>query len=99
MVDPKEKIYYYFKLDSSTYVLYDGSMGTPLMDKMAKGYGSLALVGGIISRLPSSSMIYYFEKDVYLGFKLKRTYSPDKTAIDTKEKKNISKKEDDKKKA
>lgn len=98
MVDPNEKIYYYFKLNPSTYVLYDSNMGTPIMDKLGRGYGSLALVGGIISRLNPKVMVYYFEHNDSTGFKLKSVYTPLKESVDIKDRKQISKKEDQKKK-
>ena len=98
MVDPAAKIYYNFKLDATTYVLYDEELGQCIMDKMAKGYGSLNQIGGIISRLDPDVMIYYFEKDATQGFKMKRVYHPDKEKVDIVDRKAISKKEDNKKK-
>lgn len=97
MVDPNEKIYYYFKLDPTTYVLYDSQMGLPIMDEKGRGYGSLALVGGIISRLREDAMIFQFWTDPTNGFKFKTRYSIDKKPVSIKTARKVSKQEDKKK--
>jgi hypothetical protein len=80
-IDPKEIVFFNFKLDSSTYVLYDSDMGEPV------SYGSFALVGATIKNLSPECTIYYFEMSALQGWKLKRTYKPDNTVAEEADKK------------
>ena len=54
-IDSKEDVFFHFKIDPATYVLYDSDMGEPV------AYGAFNLVGAKISSLPLTSTIYYFE--------------------------------------
>lgn len=81
-IDPKEVIFFNFKLDAATYVLYDSDMGEPV------SYGSFAVVGATIKSLPLAATIYYFEMNSIQGWKLKRTYKPDNTVSDDEDKRN-----------
>jgi hypothetical protein len=78
----QEKSFFHFKIDPTTYVLYDGDMGEPV------AYGSFNLVSATITKLPTSSTIYYFESDKAHGWKMKKAYKPEgKTATDEDKKK------------
>lgn len=79
-IDPRENTFFHFKLDPSTYVLYDSDMGEPLV------YGSLNLVGATIGSLSPKCTIYYFELDPTQGWKMKRAYKPDKSTAEDKDK-------------
>lgn len=74
-------MFFYFKLDASTYVLYDSDMGEPV------AYGSYNKVGATITSLPKSCTIYYFELNAVDGWKMKRAYRPDKTTTSDQTKK------------
>lgn len=74
-------------------------MGLPIMDAKGRGYGSLALVGGIISRLREDAVIFQFWTDQTNGFKFKTRYNTDNKKVPVKDARKVSKKEDDKKKA
>jgi hypothetical protein len=79
-IDPKETTFFNFKLDASTYVLYDSDMGEPV------SYGSFNFVSATIAKLSSKSTIFYFELNNTDGWKLKRAYKPDKTTAEDKDK-------------
>jgi len=79
-IDIKETTFFNFKLDASTYVLYDSDMGEPV------SYGSFNLVSATISNLSSNCTIYYFELSTSEGWKLKRAYKPDKTTAEDRDK-------------
>jgi hypothetical protein len=80
-----EKVFFYYKIDPTTHVLYDSDMGEPV------AYGSINLVGAVISNLPKSSTIYYFEPDKSLGWRMKRSYKPGLvTATDEDKKERIN---------
>jgi hypothetical protein len=79
-IDTKEDVFFYFKIDPTTYVLYDSDMGEPV------AYGTFNLVGAEISKLPLSSTIYYFEFSKVQGWRLKKAYRPDKTTAEDKDK-------------
>lgn len=81
-IDPRENTFFNFKLDASTYVLYDSDMGEPV------AYGSFNLVGATISNLSPKCTIYYFELNSTDGWKLKRAYKPDKSIAENKDKKS-----------
>ena len=89
-IDIKENTFFNFKLDASTYVLYDSDMGEPV------AYGSFNLVGATISNLSPKCTIYYFELNSMQGWKLKGAYKPDKTVAedDDKQSKIKDKKEE-----
>jgi hypothetical protein len=71
-IDPTETTFFNFKMDASTYALYDSDMGEPV------SWGSFNFVGATISNLPKNSTIYYFELSTTSGWKLKRCYRPNK---------------------
>ncbi len=89
-IDVSEVTFFNFKLDASTYALYDSDMGEPV------SYGSLNFVGATISNLPKKCTIFYFELSPTMGWKLKRCYRPDKTTApdETKKARIDSKKEE-----
>lgn len=74
-----EDTFFHFKLDASTYVLYDSDMGEPV------AYGALNLVGATISKLSAKCTIYYFELNPVQGWKMKRAYKPDKTIAESED--------------
>lgn len=78
-----EKLFFHFKLDATTYSLFDSTMSTPI------AYGSLNFVSATIVNLPTKSTIFYFELDNNLGWKMKRTYKPNKQPATTTAKKNV----------
>jgi hypothetical protein len=71
--DATERLFYHYKINPSTFVLFDSDMDT------AVAYGSFNYVAGVISKLPKSSTIFYFELHSREGWKMKRSYRPDKT--------------------
>lgn len=79
-IDVGENTFFHFKLDASTYVLYDSDMGEPV------AYGSFNLVGATISSLSPKCTIYYFELNPSQGWKLKRAYRPDKSSVEDADK-------------
>jgi hypothetical protein len=81
-IDWKEKVYYHYKIDAANYALFDSEMNTPAV------YGSFNLVAAVITNLPESVTIFYFETDERTGWKMKRSYKPDKKTATDKEKKN-----------
>jgi hypothetical protein len=89
-IDVREVTFFNFKLDASTYALYDSDMGEPV------SYGSLNFVGATIANLPKKCTIFYFELSPTMGWKLKRCYRPDKTTApdETKKDRIDSKKEE-----
>lgn len=52
------------------YVLFDSDISTPV------SYGSKNLVAGVISQLPKSVTIFYYEPDNRDGWKMKMRYKP-----------------------
>lgn len=88
--DNSEKLFYHFKIDPSTYVLFDSDLST------AVAYGSKNLVSATIVNLPTSTTIFYYEPDTSIGWKMKRRYKPDNTTESEKTAKNrvIEKKEE-----
>ena len=91
-IDPSERTFFHFKLDASTYVLYDSDLGEPV------SYGSFNIVGSTISNLNPKSTIFYFEMDSLLGWKMKRTYKPKKEKSSIQEnKESIQSKKDESK--
>lgn len=81
-IDPEETTFFSFKLDASTFVLYDSDMGEPV------AYGSFNLVGATISKLSSKCTIFYFELNPRDGWKLKRAYKPDRSTANEADKTN-----------
>lgn len=81
-IETKEDLFFHFKLDASTYSLFDSTMSTPL------AYGSFNFVAATIKNLSPSSTIFYFELDNQQGWKMKRTYKPNKESAETADKKN-----------
>jgi hypothetical protein len=79
-IDVRENTFFHFKLDASTYVLYDSDMGEPI------AYGSLNLVGATIANLSPKCTIYYFELNLTDGWKMKRVYKPDKSIAENQDK-------------
>jgi hypothetical protein len=77
-----ENLFFHFKLDATTYSLFDSTMSTPI------AYGSMNFVSATISNLPERSIIFYFELDNHLGWKMKRTYKPNKESVQTATKKS-----------
>lgn len=75
--DISEKLFYHYKISPSIYVLFDSDMNTPL------AYGSFNFVGSVISELPKSSTIFYYEADGREGWKMKRSYKPNKESVDS----------------
>ena len=75
--DTSERLFYHYKINPSTFALFDSDMDT------AVAYGSFNYVAGVISQLPKSSTIFYFELNSRGGWKMKRTYRPDKTSEET----------------
>lgn len=72
-------------------MLFDSDMDT------AVAYGSFNYVGSVISNLPTTSTIFYFELHPREGWKMKRTYRPDKTSEETgKSKEKITEKKSEK---
>ena len=83
-IDYREKVYYHFKIDATNYALFDSEMNT------ATAYGSYNLVASIISTLPKSVTIFYFEIDKREGWRMKRSYNPEKkTVSDEKRKQDV----------
>lgn len=78
-----EKLFFHYKLNATTYALFDSTMSTPV------AYGSNNFVGGAISKLSKNAMIFYFELDNREGWKMKRTYKPNKDIAKPDEKKKI----------
>lgn len=78
-INPKETLYYHYKIDPATYALYDSQLSTPII------YGSHNLVGSTISNLPNSVTIFYYEIDKQLGWKMKRRYSPNNKTVDAED--------------
>ena len=72
-IDPKETEFFWFNLESSTYVLYDSDLGEPI------SYGSLNLVVGAIRAINKEvttgkrkpCVLWYFERDGVAGWKKK----------------------------
>jgi hypothetical protein len=91
-IDIKEKLYYHYKVDASRYALFDSDLDTPI------AYGSWNFVGATINKLPPSSTIFYYEVDKQIGWKMKRSYSPDKQTQDTEERTKSVEKAEEKKK-
>ena len=85
-IDWKEKVYYHFKIDPTNYALFDSEMTTPAI------YGSFNLVAAVITNLPKSVTIFYFETNEREGWKMKRSYHPDKSTATDKDKKDDVKK-------
>jgi hypothetical protein len=81
-IDLKERVYYHYKIDPTNYALFDSEMTTPAI------YGSYNLVAAVISNLPKSVTIFYFEINDREGWKMKRSYKPDKKTATDKDKKN-----------
>lgn len=75
-----EKIFYHFKLDATTYALFDSELDTAL------AHGSYNMVSQKLILLPKQSIVYYFEQDNSKGFKLKMTYKSDKTPANESDK-------------
>ena len=75
--DTSERLFYHYKINPSTFALFDSDMDT------AVAYGSFNYVAGVISQLPKSSTIFYFELNSRESWKMKRTYRPDKTSEET----------------
>jgi hypothetical protein len=82
-IEIKENLFFYFKLDASTYSLFDSTMSTPIV------YGSYNLVASTISKLSSDSTIFYFELDNFFGWKLKKSFKPDKKSVSSSEKRAL----------
>lgn len=76
----QEKLFFHFKLDATTYSLFDSTMSTPI------AYGTLNFVASTIKNLPIQATIFYFELDNFNGWKMKRTYKPNKEAAETSDK-------------
>lgn len=75
--DKSERLFYHYKISPSVYVLFDSDMSTAL------AYGSFNYVGSVITTLPPTSTIFYFEQDNRQGWKMKRTYKPSRESVDT----------------
>lgn len=71
--ESSEKLFYHFKIDPATYVLFDSDLSTAI------AYGSKNLVSATIINLPKSVTIFYYEPDTNIGWKMKRRYKPDNT--------------------
>ena len=80
-----EKLFFHFKMDASTYSLFDSTMSTPII------YGSFNLVAATISNLPKDSTIFYFELDNYSGWKMKKAYKPNKQPTTVAKKEQVIK--------
>lgn len=80
-IDIKETVYYQFKIDASTFVLFDSEMNTPIV------YGSFNMVGATIVKLPKTVTIFYFEVNGREGWKMKRSYNPAKETVSEEDKK------------
>ena len=74
-IDPKEVLYYHFKIDPTTYVLFDSELNTPII------YGSYNLVSATVTNLPKTAKIFYFEIDTRTGWKWKQTFTPTKKTV------------------
>ena len=81
-IDKNETTFFHFKMDPTTYALYDSDMGEPV------SYGSVNMVSGTIASLPLSSTIFYFELDNAAGWKMKRVYKPNKETATQEDKKD-----------
>ena len=79
-IELKERLFFHYKLDASTYSLFDSTMSTPVI------YGSINTVAATIKNLPKDSTIFYFEMDNQDGWKLKRAYKPDNKPAAAKDK-------------
>ena len=75
--DATERLFYHYKVNPSVFVLFDSDMDTPV------AYGSFNYVAAVIAQLPKTSTIFYFELNTREGWKMKRTYRPDKTSEET----------------
>ena len=91
-IDPKENLYYHFKIDASCYSLFDSELSTPI------AYGSYNFVAATISGLPKTSTIFYYEIDKQLGWKMKKTYNPNKKTVETQDKTKAVDRAEEKKK-
>ena len=91
-INIKEKLYYHYKIDASCYSLFDSALDTPI------AYGSFNFVASVISNLPKTSTIFYYEVDKQLGWKMKRTYNPDNKTVETEDKKKAVDRAEQKKK-
>jgi hypothetical protein len=87
-----ERLYYHYKLDASRYSLFDSDMDTPII------YGSYNQVAAVISKLPRTSTIFYYEVDRQLGWKMKRAHTPNNKVVPTTQKiKSVMRSEERKK--
>lgn len=90
-IDPKERLYYHYKIDAATYALYDSELNTPI------AYGSFNFVSATITKLPPTVTIFYYEVDIQLGWKMKRRYNPEKQTVEAEDgKKAVEKTEQEK---
>lgn len=97
-LDLKERIFYYVRLDNGKTVLFDSEMGQPLFINTAlKGYGNRQMLDVIVSKLNPDSTIYYFDQ-LNGELKLKAAYTPKKDVKNISDRKEQSKKQEDKKK-
>jgi hypothetical protein len=85
-----ERLFFHYKLDASTYSLFDSSMSTPI------AYGPINFVAATIKNLPAKSTIFYFELDNREGWKMKKVYKPSAETAQTADAKNkVEKKKDE----
>jgi len=90
-IDPKEKLYYHYKIDAVTYSLFDSELNTPI------AYGSQNFVGAVIRNLPPTCTIFYYEVDKMTGWKMKHRYNPQKETVETQDAKKTVEKVEEKK--
>ena len=91
-INLKEKLYYHYRIDPSTYALYDSELSTPI------AYGSFNFVASTINNLPKMVTIFYYEVDNQLGWKMKRRYNPENKTVDTEKAKLVVDNAEEKKK-
>jgi len=80
-INPKERVYHHFKINAVSYALFDSEMTTPI------AYGSFNFIASVISNLPKTCTIFYFEIDNRTGWRMKRTYNPNKETVSELDKK------------
>jgi len=78
----RSKLYYHFKLDASTHILYDEELDSSIQ------YGSKMDVSAQYRYMPEDATVYYFEKNPTTGFRMKiavKKNNTKKTEEDVKE--------------
>lgn len=94
IIDPKERIYYYFKLQNGKIAIFDSEMGNPVMlNSVIKGYSYKSVTDVLITKLHPDCSVYYFDQLIDGSIKLLHVYTPKKQVKPIGDRKDQAKEE------